>query len=188
MTNIKTAAAVLFSGILIGASGPTWAAMPTDNRTTMDQGPQLLDQLASAKQQDWQSALDPSVAPVSKGDFLDQMNKAGRAITLITHGFEVPDQELADALWIPPKAITPNEREAVIRELQKAKLEDDHNEQAVFKYSEWSVSDGGGAAVDTVTFDQQMQLVDSVIKDLEIGEGVHWSVIREALYVPPSAD
>ena len=24
------------------------------------------------------------------------------------------------------------------------------------------------------------------IKDLEIGEGAHWSTIKEALYVPPS--
>ena len=72
--------------------------------------------------------------------------------------------------------------------LQSAKLVDDHNEQAMFKYSEWSMSDGGGAPIDTVTFDDQMQLVDSVIKDLEIGEVVPWSTIREALSVPPAAD
>jgi hypothetical protein len=49
--------------------------------------------------------------------------------------------------------------------------------------SAWTDS---AAPVDTVTFDQQKELVDSVIKDLEIGEGLHWSTIKEALYVPPS--
>ncbi len=42
------------------------------------------------------------------------------------------------------------------------------------------------APVDTMVFDQQELLVESVVKDLEIDEGVHWSTIREALYVPPS--
>jgi hypothetical protein len=29
------------------------------------------------------------------------------------------------------------------------------------------------------------ELVDSIIKDLVIGEGVHWATIKEALCVPP---
>jgi hypothetical protein len=188
MTIAKTAAAALMAGMSIVIADPAWAAMPTANITSIDPGPQLLDQLASAKQQDWQYSLDPSVAPARKDDFLDQMNKADRAIALITHGFKVPDQELANALWIPPKVITLDEREKLIQDLQSAKLVDDHNEQAMFKYSEWSMSDGGGAPIDTVTFDDQMQLVDSIIKDLEIGEVVPWSTIREALSVPPAAD
>jgi hypothetical protein len=37
-----------------------------------------------------------------------------------------------------------------------------------------------------VTFDEQKQLVDSVVKDLKIGETVSWSKVKESLYVLPS--
>jgi hypothetical protein len=47
----------------------------------------------------------------------------------------------------------------------------------------WSDSVASAA---TATFDQQMTLAQSVIKDLEIDEGVHWSTIKEALQVPQS--
>ena len=188
MTISKRTATILMSSLLIGAAVPAWAAVAADNRAALQQESQSLDELASAKQLDWRSALDPRIAPVSRDDFLEQMNKADRTIKLITHGFAVPEQELADARWTPPKAITPAAREELIRELQEAKREDGNNEQQMFRYAEWSPGDGGGAPVDTVAFDQQMQLVDSVIKDLEIGEGVHWAEIQEALYVPPSPD
>jgi phosphoenolpyruvate carboxylase len=188
MTIVKSAAAVLMSGWLIGAPVAAGAATPTNNIAEHYQGSQLVDQLASAKQLDWQYALDPSVAAVTRSDCLDQMNKSARVTELISYGFEVPQQELADALWTPPKAISPEARDHLIRQLQEARLEDDHKEQEMFKNSEWSAGDGGGAPAETAAFDQQVQLVDSVIKDLEIGEGVHWSAIKEALYVPSPPD
>jgi phosphoenolpyruvate carboxylase len=186
MTIFKSAAVVLMSGVLIGE--PAWAAMPTDNLAATHRESQLLDQLASAKQLDWKYALDPSVAAVTRSDCLEQMTKAARVTELISYGFKVPRQELADALWTPPKAISPEARDQLIRQLQEAQQENNHKEQEMFKYSEWSAGDGGGAPADTAAFDQQMQLVDSVIKDLEIGEGVHWSAINEALYVPSPSD
>jgi hypothetical protein len=184
----KSAAAILISGVLIGGAVPALAATPADNLAPKYHGARFLDQLASAKQLDWQSALDPSVAPITKIDYLDQMNKADRDIRLLTHGFDLSQQELADALWIPPKAITPEARVELIQELRKAEEKDDRNEQQSFKYSEWSALDGGGAPVDTAAFDQRIELTDGVIQDLEIGEGVHWSTIRQALDVPAAAD
>jgi hypothetical protein len=186
MTFGKRAIAVFMAGSLMGVSPPAWAAMPPDSRVTHQES-RLLDQLASAEHLDWQYALDPSIAPVRRDDFLDQMNQVARLIKFITHGLEVPQRELADALWIPPKAMPRKTRERMIQELQQAKLQDDRNEQEAFSYSEWSTSDGGAAPIDTAAFDQQMQLVDSVITDLEIGEEVHWSEIKEALYVPPAS-
>jgi hypothetical protein len=117
----------------------------------------LVEELESAKQQDWSNALDPHVAPSEEEDFLDQMNKADRAIKELTHGFEVPLSEI-DAVQ-----------------------QDDRNEQAMLNDLAWSDS---VAPTDTFTFDQQKALVESVIKDLEIGEDVHWSTIKEALVVP----
>jgi hypothetical protein len=52
--------------------------------TTPSQASQSIDRLASAKQLDWQDALDPSVASVTRDDFLAQMTKADRVIKLTT--------------------------------------------------------------------------------------------------------
>jgi len=187
MTFVKSATAVVISGLLIGGPVSAWAARSLSNMAAPDQGPELIDQLASAKQLDWRYALDPNVAPVTEIDFLDQMNKADRVISLITHGFEVPQQETVEALWVPPASITSEERRRLIQQLQEARREDDHNEQKMLNDSAWITSDGGGAPIDTVTFDQQKLLVDSVVQDLVIGEIVHWPTIKEALYVPPSS-
>jgi len=149
-----------------------------------EQRSERIERLQTAKKLDWQCAVDANVTPVTEEDFWDQMNKADMVIKELTHGFEVPQQEIADALWVLPKSITSGERDRLIRQLQAARRADDHNEQEMLNESAWTDS---AAPVDTVTFDQQKELVDSVIKDLEIGEGVHWSTIKEAaLYVPPS--
>jgi hypothetical protein len=144
---------------------------------------QLIQELKTAKSADWENALDPNVAPVTQEDFLDQMNKADRAIKELTHGFEVPQSEIEDALWSPPKSISPGLRITLIHQLEDAVRSDDRNEQAMLNDLAWSDS---AAPADTVTFDQQRALAQGVIKDLEIGEGVHWSTIKEALEVPQS--
>jgi hypothetical protein len=186
MNIFRKAAVVVTSGLLMsGMSVPTWAAMPAGDMATPC-GSQLIDRLASTEQLDWRYATDPTVAPVTRSDFLDQMNKADEVLKLATQGFKVPERELADALLVPPKSITSEESTRLVHELQEARREDDHNEQTMLNGSAWNGSDGGGAPVDTVTFDQQKELVDSVVKDLETGKAVHWSTIKEALYVPPS--
>jgi hypothetical protein len=143
----------------------------------------LLEALETAKRQDWSSALDPRVATSEEEDFLDQMNKADRAIKELTHGFEVPQSEIDEALVIPPKSLPAFQRVQLIRQLQDAVQQDDRNEQAMLNDLAWSDS---AAPADTFKFDQQKALANGVIKDLEIGEDVHWSTIKEALVVPQS--
>jgi hypothetical protein len=143
----------------------------------------LIERLEVAKRTDWNDALDPKVGPGNEDDFLDQMNKADRVIKELSHGFDVPQRKITDALWVPPKSITTRERDRLIRQLQEARQEDDHNEQRMLNLSAWTDS---VAPVDTIKFDEQKRLVDRVVKDLEIGEYVHWSTIKEALYVPTS--
>jgi hypothetical protein len=143
----------------------------------------LLAELSAAKRKDWASALDPHVAPSEEEDFLDQMNKADRAIRELTHGFEVPQSEIDEALVIPPKSLPETQRVQLIRQLQDAVQQDDRNEQAMLNDLAWSDS---VAPADTFKLDQQKELANSVIKDLEIGEDVHWSTIKQALVVPQS--
>ena len=173
--------AILLS-ILLSACAPLAAHLPTPTMTTMNKAA-LVEELESAKRQDWTSALDPHVAPSEEEDFLDQMNKADRAIKELTHGFEVPQSEIAEALVIPPKSLSSNKRTQLIQQLQDAVQQDDRNEQAMLNDLSWSNS---VAPADTIKFDQQKALAESVIKDLKIGEDVHWSTIKEALVVPQS--
>jgi hypothetical protein len=133
---------------------------------------------------DENAAHDPTVSPVRQGTFLRQMDKADRAIKELEHGFPVSQSEISDALWIPPKHITPELRAQLIQQLQQAKHQDDVNEQQMLFDSSW----GHTAQLDTVTFDQRKRLIDSTIEDLEIGEPVHWSDVRQALTVPASPD
>jgi hypothetical protein len=151
------------------------APVPIQNKES------LVEELEAAKRQDWSSALDPRVAPSEEEDFLDQMNKADRAIKELTHGFDVPQSEIDEALVIPPKSLPAFQRLQLIRQLQDAITQDDRNEQAMLNDLAWS-----DAPADTAQFDQQTDLANSVIKDLEIGEDVHWSTIKEALVVPQS--
>jgi hypothetical protein len=143
---------------------------------------ELIQRLTSARTTDWNSARDPTVSPTRQGTFLNQMNKADRAIRELEHGFAVSRSELDDALWIPPKHISPRLRAQLIQELENAKRQDDRNEQQMLFDSTWN----NAGSIPTVTFDRREQLVDSTIEDLEIGEPVHWSTIKQALGVAPS--
>ena len=145
------------------------------------QSPQLTDliqRLETAKKTDRDAALDPTVSPVRQETFLNQMNKADRAIRELSHGFTVSQSEVDDALWMPPKHITAEERTHLIEQLEQARQQDDHNEQQMLNGLAWSRS---VAPADTVIFDQRKAQVDGVVKDLEIGAPVHWSDIKQVL-------
>jgi hypothetical protein len=172
----------LFLSILLSACARSAAQIQTPTTSTRNKAA-LVEELESVKQQDWSNALDPHVAPSEEEDFLDQMNKADRAIKELTHGFEVPQSEIDEALLVPPKSLSSEKRLQLIRQLQDAEQQDERNEQAMLNDLAWSDS---VAPMDTYTFDQQKALAASVIKDLEIGEDVHWSTIKEALVVPQS--
>jgi hypothetical protein len=172
----------MFLPILLSACAQSAAQLHTPTTTTQNKAA-LVERLESAKRRDWNNALDPHVAPSEEEDFLDQMNKADRAIKELTHGFEVPQSEIDEALVMPPKSLSSNKRKELVQQLQDAVQQDDRNEQAMLNDFAWSDS---VAPMDTFTFDQQEALAESVIKDLEIGEDVHWSTIKEALVVPKS--
>jgi cell division protein FtsX len=145
---------------------------------------ELIQRLTAARMTDEDAAHDPTVSPVRQGTFLNQMDKADRAIKELEHGFAVSQSELKDALWIPPKHITPQLRAQLIQQLEQAKQQDNVNEQQMLFDSSW----GHAPLIDTEKFDQRKQLIDSAIENLEIGEPVHWSNIRQALRVPASPD
>jgi hypothetical protein len=156
------------------------AAAPASPQTA-----QLVAQLEAARQIDQQESMDPSVSALRQLDFTDQMYKADRAAKELAHGFPVSQQALADALWIPPKSISPTQRQELIQELEAARQQDDRNEQAMLNDIAWGRNYG---AIPTEQFDDRKALIDSVIKTLEIGERVRWSTIHQALTVIPASN
>jgi hypothetical protein len=168
----------------LGLCGCAQQAMTTTTTATLSprQRSRLVEQLETAKIADQNGEMDPDVTPMTRDDFIDQKLKAERVIRELTHGFEVPEREVADALWVPPRSITDANRTQLIRQLQMAEAKDDHNEQEMLNDSVW----GNFYPIGISTFDHQKELADSVIEDLEIGEPVSWSTVREALHVPPS--
>jgi hypothetical protein len=178
-------AAVFTSTLALFFTTPAIATEQSSNTANLSsqQSLQLIKQLDAAKKADWNAALDPSVSPVRRETFLNQMNKADRASKELSHGFTVPQSEIEDALWAPPKHISPEKRAQLIRELKQARQQDDQNEQNMLNDLAWSRS---AAPADTTIFDGRKEEVDKVVMDLEIGAPVHWSAIKEALVVPAS--
>jgi hypothetical protein len=176
---------LLASMALLLSAAPGFASEVNSTKESLSaqQTSDLIQRLNSAKTADWDAALDPSVSPVREETFLNQMNKADRASKELSHGFPVSQSEIDDALWSPPKHISPAERAQLIQELTLARQQDDQHEQNMLNDLAWSRS---AAPADTIVFDEHKQEVDAVVKDLEIGAPVHWTAIKQALVVPPS--
>jgi len=116
----------------------------------------------------------------SQEGLLDQKNKANGNIKELNHE-EISPQEINEARCITPGSVSDEKRKELIQRLEAAKAQDDRNEQKMLNDSAWTDS---GTPLVTVTFDQQKEIVDNVVKDLENGKEVCWSMIEEALRVP----
>jgi hypothetical protein len=180
---VSTALRILLFAFLLLVLPPLVAdGSASATYTSAQPASDVIKELKAARATDWNSAHDPSVSLIRHGTFLNQMNKADRAIKEIEHGFPVSQSELDNALWVPPKHISPQLRAKLIQELEQAKHQDNINEQRMLYDSTW---DNAGR-IDTVKFDRRKHLVDSTVEDLEIGAPVHWSNIKLALVAPPS--
>jgi hypothetical protein len=138
--------------------------------------------LMAAKELAVSQPHDPNVSEVTAEDSAIQAAKADRAIRELNYGDQVPQAQIADALQVPPTHLSPQAKADLIRQLRDAKALDDRNEQEFLKdyFSDRTVN--------TDKFDAQKELVDQVIKALQIGEDVHWATIQTALKVPTSAN
>jgi hypothetical protein len=163
---------------LFGACSEKHSPMPPPDILSEQQTVNIVRKLEAAKELDKSNASAPGVGEIAMEDFLEQAQKADIAIKELRHGFEVPRAQIEDALWAPPRSLSPEQRTALIRGVRQERRTD-RNEQRML--TDWFHS---GWPADTATFDQQKHLDDSVIKELEIGEDVHWSQIREAMQVP----
>jgi hypothetical protein len=136
---------------------------------------QLIEQLQEARQTDLKNALDTSLGPDAAGDYMTQAAKAERAINDLSQHANVSKSEISDALFVPPKHLSPAQRAELITQLEQAKARDDEI---------WHSHLGGWDPILTTDCTIQGKRVDQVVKDLQTEEPVSWSEINEALYVP----
>jgi hypothetical protein len=109
---------------------------------------------------------------------LKQMGKANGDVEELNPEFATPPQDTGADACITRESISDRERRDLIQRLEAAKTQDDHNEQEMLNI--WWTEQPAR----TTEFDQQKQLVDSVVRDIEIGQIVCWSKVEEALKVP----
>ena len=170
---------IILAGMLLGGCSEKHSHMPPPQILSEQQRGSTIRQLQAVKELDWSDASDPRIGAAAREDFLEQARKAEVAIRQLQHGFAVPRTQLKDALWVPPRSLSPEQRTQLIKRVQQAEQQTDQNEQHML--TDWFHADW---PADTAAFDRQKNFDDSVIKDLEIGEEVRWSRIKEAMQVP----
>jgi hypothetical protein len=140
----------------------------------------LIQQLKGAEELDESEANQAGVSAVAWEDYETQAGKARRAVLELSHGFGVSKAELDDALFVPPRE-TATEKAQLIERVQQAIQEDDRNESALRADANFSIP------YPTNTFsrvEDHKTLAEGVVKDLEIGEPVHWATVQEAMQAP----
>ena len=86
---------------------------------------QVSERLQQARQADLDAAADTSLGPVAEGDYLAQAEKASSAIRDLNEHSDVPRSEVTDALFVPPKHISPAMKAELVDKLKKARALDD---------------------------------------------------------------
>jgi hypothetical protein len=153
-----------------------------DESILNEQRTELIPRLEAAEEVDDSNARDPRISLVRKEDFFEQADKAERAIRELLYGYNVPPAELADALAVPPKDLSPQAKADLIRQLQDSIAFNDRCEQD--RLNDYF----SAATVDTAPYDTQKAFATAVIKELTIGEDVHWDTLQQALQVFPQSN
>jgi hypothetical protein len=139
----------------------------------------LIGQLQDARQTDLKDAMDTELGPEAAGDYMTQAAKAETAIDDLNQHSNVPKSEISDALFIPPKHLSPAQRADLINHLEQAKARDDE----IYRHHL-----GGWDPILTEDCTIQGKRVERVVKKLETDGPVSWSEIEEAMVVPNEYD
>jgi hypothetical protein len=136
----------------------------------------LIEQLQRAKQADQEIAMDTSLGPVAQGDYLVQAEKADTAIKDLREHSDVLKTEVSDALFVPPRQITPEMKAQLLEKLAQAKALDDQKwrNNLGSEDENWL----------TLLCDIQARRATRVIKKLERAEPVSWVEINDAMTTP----
>jgi len=83
-----------------------------------------LQRLQAAREIDLSNARDPEVGPVASGDYSIRADKAAQVMNEMEHGRSVSQARVDDALFVPPKTISLEQRARLVDELKQARALD----------------------------------------------------------------
>src|ERR1700692_2060611 len=116
-------AATIASALCFAAS--LSACAPTESNASNAQSERTLERLQAAREIDLSNAKDPEVGPAASGDYSLRADKAERVMDDLEHGKFVDQSQIDDALFVPPKSLSPTQRAQLINELKYARNLDD---------------------------------------------------------------
>jgi hypothetical protein len=159
-----------------------YASPQQNEQPSGQQNAELIKRLEGAREMDESEANQPGISATAWQDDMIQVGKADKAIKELSHGLEVPQSEIDEALWVPPKTLSAAKRARLLQRLKDAIQRDENEEQTMM-----SGVNFGNIPYPTgrmATLEDRKNLAEGVLKDLEIGEDVHWETIKQALEAP----
>jgi hypothetical protein len=159
------------AGIMITLS----ACAPVRSSESAQQRGTVLEELQTAKQTDLKEAVEPDTSPVAQGDLMVAASKADDAIYKLTRDEYISPTELHEALTLPPRSLSEEQRLMLIRRLQGSCWLDDQGW--------WDYTRDPNPATDFIV---QEDMCHQAIQELRSGEDVSWWTIQQAMYVPPN--
>jgi len=149
------------------------ACAPTESNGSYAQSERTLQRLQAAREIDLSNARDPEVGPVASGDYSLRADRAEQVMADLEHGQYVSQAQIDDALFIPPKSISLEQRSHLIRELEIARNQDEQG------WWDWTRD-----PIIAQDFAVQEKKANRAIKYLETGQQISWSEIDDGLEVP----
>ncbi|MFZ0888758.1 MAG: hypothetical protein WA005_09920 [Candidatus Binataceae bacterium] len=171
-TTIKVSGIVVALGFYV-AMLPMYGC--AQRQFSADQKQQLVQQLGTAKSQDEAVATDTTANPTQAEDATVQAYKADRRARDLENGYYVSETKLEHSLEVPPKTLSAEQKAELIEQLKQAKQLDERE-------AEYAAEENSQVSQDS--YQRHQERVDSVLKEMEIGEDVPWSRIQSALEVP----
>ena len=149
------------------------ACAPTESNVSNAQGEQILQRLQAAREIDLRNARDPEVGPVASGDYSVRADKAAQVMSDMEHGRYVSQSQIDEALFVPPKSLSLEQRATLLNEVKAARALDNQG------WWDWTWD-----PVIAEDFSVQEIKANRAIRDLENNQQVSWQEIQEGLQVP----
>jgi hypothetical protein len=129
--------------------------------------------LNRSAQLDLQRAASPETDPAARQDLYVQAADADTVMHELENGYQVPQQQITKAAWVPAATMSPAERASLISRLEQAKALDNHG-----------IRDHNDNPILTEDFIEQNRLATRAIRTLRSGGDLTSEEISEALQVP----
>ena len=134
---------------------------------------ETLKRLQAAREIDLSNARDPDVGPAASGDYSLRADNAEQIMVELEHGQYVSQSRIDNALFVPPKSLSLEQRARLVDELKAARAMDNRG------WWDWTRD-----PIIAQDFSVQEIKANRAIKDLETNQQVSWSEIDEGLRVP----